>query len=112
MFMPSQTGRDVKRPWGESPIRRLLAELYCLSLVFRFHTDNNDGRKAATLLVVLAWAAIEVGAAYGVATLPNEVWYLRIAVGILIGRMWEIQINNVAGVGLSYNNSDGDKTDE
>jgi len=108
--MSHDAGRDVQRPWRDAPLRRLVAELYCLSLVFRFHTDNNDGRKAATLLVVLAWAAIEVGAAYGVATLPNEVWYLRIAVGILIGRMWEIQINNVAGVGLSYGgDDDGDE---
>ena len=104
--MSHDAGRDVQRPWRDAPFRRLVAELYCLSLVFRFHRDNDHTRKAATLVVVVVWGAIEVGAAYGVATLPSEVWYLRLAVGILVGRMWGIQVNNVAGVGLSYGGDD------
>lgn len=105
---------DARASLFKHPRRRIAAELYTFSLVFRFHVDNNDGRKFATLLVVGVWAALEVGAAYGFASLPNEFYFIRIFVGILIGRMWGIQFNNFAGLEFSYTNqsdSDDDRGD-
>lgn len=93
----------------DHPLRRLYAELYCLALTFIFHQGNNHGRKLATLVVVGVWASLEVGAAYGAAELPNQFTYIRLFVGILIGRMWGIEFNNIAGLELNYGGeNDGD----
>lgn len=89
---------DARASITERPLRRLVAELYCLSHVFVPTEANNNARKVGTVLVVLAWAMIEVGSAYGVAELPEQFFYIRVFVGVLIGRMWGIQINNFAGV--------------
>jgi len=109
--MPNQSiGERLRLPWSHAPIKRFWAEMYCFALVFWFHADNHDGRKAITLVVVLVWAAIELGAAFGYANLPSEFFFLRIVVGIVVGRMWGIQITNVAGVELGYKGTD-DKDD-
>lgn len=100
--------QDCRVSFLEAPRRRVRAELYCLYRTFWFHEDNNDGRKAATLLVVGAWALIEAGAAFEYATLPDQFFFLRVVVGVLIGRMWGIEINNFAGVEFGYTTSDDD----
>jgi hypothetical protein len=97
---------DVHRSFVDAPWRRLRAELYCLWLSFRPHPDNHNGRKAATLTVIGVWAAVEVGAAFGVAALPDQFFFLRVVVGVLIGRMWGIEINNFAGVEFVYTDDD------
>lgn len=102
------TPEDVHKPFRERPGRRIAAELYCLALSFWFHPNNNHGRKAATILVVGVWAAIEVGAAFGPADLPNQFSFLRLFVGVLVGRMWGIEINNFAGVEFGYSDSGGE----
>jgi len=94
--------RDIRRSFSDAPRRRIVAELYCLLLTFVFHPDNDDVRKFGTLVVVGVWAVVEVGAAFGYATLPDQFFYLRVFVGILIGRVWGIEINNFAGLEFSY----------
>lgn len=99
---------DVHRSWFDDPLARLRAELYCLWLAFRPHENNHDIRKAATLVVVGVWAAIETGSAFGAASLPDQFLFLRLVVGVLIGRMWGIEINNFAGVEFAYSSDNGE----
>jgi len=109
---PKPTPKDARRPWHRQPLRRAYAELYCLLLTVVFHDGNNHGRKALTILLVVAWAAIEVGAAYGLATLPDQFFVLRLVVGLVIGRMWGIEMNNLAGVEFSYSDAEDDSNDD
>lgn len=99
---PDALGRRVR----DDPRGRVLAELYCLVLTVVFHDGNSHARKALTILVVGVWGVVEVGAAFGYANLPNQFVYLRIVVGVLIGRMWGIEINNFAGVEIAYGDSE------
>jgi len=85
-----------------------MAEIYCLFLTFVFHPDNDDVRKFGTLVVVGVWALLEVGSAFGYATLPDQFFYIRVFVGILIGRVWGIEFNNFAGLEFSYVDRGGD----
>jgi len=93
---------DIHRSFIQAPLRRTTAEVYCLWLTFRPHPDNNHGRKLATLAVVGVWAALEVGAGFGYAELPDQFYFIRLVVGVLIGRMWGIEINNFAGVEFEH----------
>ena len=106
------TPRDARRSFRDAPLRRLYCEVYCLALTLVFHPNNNHGRKAATIVIVGVWAAIEVGAAFGVATLPEQFFFLRLVVGVLIGRMWGIEINNFAGVEFAYGDNGGNDDDD
>ena len=103
------TPRDARQSFRDAPLRRLYCEAYCLVLTFVFHASNNHGRKLATIAVVGVWAAIEVGAAYGVATLPEQFLLLRLVVGVVVGRMWGIEVNNFAGVKFTHLNGEGDE---
>lgn len=103
---------DTRVPFRESPLRRIAAELYCLALTFIFHPNNDHQRKFATLLVVGVWGAIEVGAAFGTATLPEQFYFLRLVVGVVLGRMWGIEINNFAGLEFDYGASTDGGADE
>lgn len=98
---------DIHRSFGDAPGRRVYAEAVCLWRTFVFHAENHDGRKLATLVVVGVWALLEVGAAFGVAELPEQFTFLRLFVGVLIGRMWGIEINNFAGVEFDYSSGGG-----
>ena len=102
------TPSDARRRFRDAPLRRVYCEVYCLLLTLVFHEGNNHGRKALTIVVVGVWAALEVGAAYGYADLPNQFLFLRLVVGVLVGRMWGIEINNFAGVEFRYGGDDGD----
>lgn len=93
---------DARCSFWHNPVRRTVAELYCFALVFKPYNGNSHERKFGTILVVLVWAALELGAAYGAADLPNQFFYIRLFVGVLIGRMWGIQFNNFAGVEFAY----------
>jgi hypothetical protein len=97
----------------DNPLGRLYGEVYCLLLTVLFHDENNHGRKLLTILVVAVWAALEVGAGFGVARLPDQFIFLRVVVGVLIGRMWGIEINNFAGIEFQYSDDgdDGSGTD-
>lgn len=107
------TPDDARRSVTEAPLRRLVCEAYCLYLTFRPHDGNHDGRKAATLVVVGVWAAVEVGAAFGHASLPEQFILLRVVVGVLIGRMWGIEINNFAGVEFTHtDDEEGENGDD
>jgi hypothetical protein len=106
------TPRDARQSFFDAPLRRAYVELYCLALTFIFHAGNNHGRKALTILVVGVWAALEVGAAYGVADLPEQFFFLRLLVGVLIGRMWGIEFNNLAGVEFTYSDEGDNNGDE
>jgi hypothetical protein len=99
---------DIRRSFTDAPVRRTAAELYCLTLVLRPHANNSDARKAGTIILVGVWALIEVGAAFGVAALPEQFFFLRVLVGVLIGRMWGIEINNFAGVEFHYEGENDD----
>lgn len=103
---------DVRRPLGTNPLRRIVAEAYCLMLTFIFHAENSNSRTAATLLVVVAWGLIEVGAAFGFAALPDQFFFLRLIVGMIIGRMWGIEINNFAGIDFTHTGSEDDTNDD
>ena len=97
--------RDATCPL-QRPMRYLLAQAYCGYLVFRFHGDNNHLRKAVTLLVVIVWGVLEIGAAFGLATLPSEFLYLRLFVGILLGKMWDIEFQTFADAAAPLGSSD------
>lgn len=101
---------DVRRSFLDAPLARVRAELYCLYLTVRPHPDNNHARKAGTLIVILVWGVLEVGSAFGAANLPSQFTFLRLFVGVLIGRMWGIEINNFAGVEFGHTamNTNGD----
>lgn len=104
------TPRDARRSFFTAPFRRIYCELYCLALTLVFHDGNNHGRKALTILIVAVWALVEVGAAFEYATLPDQFFFLRLVVGVLIGRMWGIELNNFAGVEFTYQeDDDGDE---
>jgi hypothetical protein len=103
---------DATVDFRDAPVRRTVAELYCLYLTMVFHDDNHNGRKLATLVVVGVWGAIEVGSAFGAATIPTQFFFLRLFVGVLIGRMWGIEINNFAGVEFSHDSGDGGDSDD
>ena len=92
----------------DDPLRRLKAEAYCFARAFYFHDQNNHLRKAITLLVVIVWMALEIGAAYGWATLPEHFLYLRLFVGVLLGRMWDIEVNSFAGTVFSDTDREGE----
>lgn len=103
---------DARTSFWEHPLRRTAAEALCFALIWIPIDGNSHERKAATIMVVAVWGALEVGAAYGAADLPNQFFYIRVFIGILIGRMWGIQFNNFAGVEFAYsddgrNGSDG-----
>lgn len=102
------TPSDARRSLLDAPLRRLYAELYCLWLTLVFHDGNHHGRKALTILIVGVWALLEVGAAFGYAHLPEQFYMLRLGVGILVGRMWGIELNNFAGVEFTYNGNRSD----
>jgi len=99
---------DARTSFTESPRRRISAELRCFLLVFWMYETNNDSRKAVTILAVAVYALLELGAAFGYANLPAEFFYMRLFIGILIGRMWGIQFNNVAGLSFEPINSEDD----
>jgi len=86
--------------------------MYCFARTFWFHEDNNHQRKLATLIVVSTWAAIEVGAAFGVADIPDQFLLFRLVVGALLGRMWGIEVNNFAGVELTHRRTDDEDGDD
>lgn len=111
-FLRRPDPRDATRPL-DAPVRYLLAQLYCGYLVFRFHGQNNHLRKAVTLLVVIVWATLEVGAAFDLATLPGEFLYLRLFVGILLGKMWDIEFQTFADAAapLSGGGGNADETE-
>lgn len=78
--------------------RRLYVELYCFYLIFRFHDHNNHLRKAVTIMVVFVWAVLEIGLAFELARVPEPLSWLRLFVGLLLARMWNIELNNFAQV--------------
>lgn len=90
------------------PFKRLTGEAYCLSRVFVPYNGNDNTRKYATLAIVVTWATLELLSALGHATLPDGFYLLRLFVGILIGRMWGIQFNNIAGMEFSYDDGEDD----
>ena len=92
--------RDPTMPFADAPLKRLYAEVYCFVLTFVFHDGNNYLRKAITLMVILVWMTLEIGSAFGYADLPSQFWYLRGFVGLLLGRMWNIEINSFADLKL------------
>jgi hypothetical protein len=110
------TPEHARQRFRDEPVGRTLAELYCLYLTFIFHDKNHDLRKFATIVLVGVWAVLEVGAAFELATLPEQFVYIRLLVGVLVGRMWGIEFDNFAGLAVDYPNSetgeDGDSGDE
>jgi len=89
---------DTQLSWTEAPYTRAKAELFCFLLVWFPHKHNNNTRKMLTLVVFVIWGAIEAGAAFGAATLPNQFVLIRGIVLVLLGRMWGLEINNFAGL--------------
>jgi hypothetical protein len=104
------TRDDARQRLRDDPTRRLYAELYCFFLTFVFHDGNNHTRKAFTIAIVGVWAAIELGAAFGYATVPDQFFFLRVVVGVILGKMWEIEVNNFAGVEFGYGDDSNDSS--
>lgn len=101
---------DARKRWVDDPLRRGIAELYVFLLIFIPHRYNNNARKYLTLLLFSTWAAIEIGTAFHLATVPSQFSLIRGLVLILLGRMWGLELNNFAGVEYSNesNNQDSD----
>lgn len=100
---------DVRASFSDAPIRRIYAECYTLGLTFIFHERNNHLRKALTMLVAVVWAVLEVANALDAigVTLPPLFEFFRLFVMILIGRMWNIEINSFAELIDSGDGSEG-----
>lgn len=101
---------DCRRP--VTHYRRLAAEAYCLLLVFIPHHYNNTTRKLVTVIIVSAWALLEVvnaapGLVPGDVMLPEGFAYIRIFIGVLVGRMWGIQFNSIADYSINSEDDDG-----
>lgn len=108
MYDRDQLRADLAAP----RYRRFKAEAYCLLLSMVPHKGNHYGRTLATMALLLVWASIEIGAAFDYAELPDQFFFLRLVVGVVIGRMWGIEINNVAGVEIGYRTDNGDGGDD
>ena len=79
---------------------RVRVELYCFFLIFRFHDNNNHLRKAVTIMVVIVWAVLEISIALNLGSVPDSLSWLRLFVGLLLARMWNIELNSFA-MGIS-----------
>jgi hypothetical protein len=104
---------DTRESFRDAPLTRLRAELYCLGLVFWFWDGNNHARKAATIVLVSTWGVVTVGLTFDSLSTAKPPFYIVLTgiVFLIIGRMWDIQINNFAGVELnndSGSDSEGD----
>ena len=95
-----------------APHRRLIGEAVCFGLIFVPYNGNNNTRKFVTAILTVAAALIIVGDAFGIADPPNYFLYLLLFVGVIVGRMWGIQFNNIAGVEFSYDTQDTDSEDD
>jgi hypothetical protein len=61
--------------------------------------SNNDARKHLSTVLVLTWSALTIGFAAGVFGNPSVVFYgpLTAFVWMLIGRMWGLEVQGLAG---------------
>jgi len=102
---------DLTTAPSESLSERLYAELYCLGLAFVFHDGNNHVRKALTLLLFLVWGAVTVGLSFeSVGTVQPPFYPVMTGiVFLIIGRMWNIEVNNFAGLRLGDERSGDDE---
>lgn len=88
--------------------QRLYAEVFCFYLIFRFHDYNNHLRKAVTLMVVFVWGTLEVLRALEIGTMPESMSWLRLFVGVLLARMWNIELDSFASAAVDANRSSPD----
>lgn len=91
--------RDLAAPWVAHPKLRLALELLAIQRTFRPVPSNNDARKYLSSILVLTWAVLTVGFAAGVFGNPSVVFYgpLTAFVWALIGRMWGLEVQGLAG---------------
>lgn len=99
---------DLQRPIARAPIARLWAELYCLGLTFVFHGGNNHIRKAVTLLLFAVWGGITVGLSFESVSVVQPPFYSVITglVFLIIGRMWDIEVDNFATMPTGQDDGD------
>lgn len=95
----------------ERPRERCRLEAVAFYRVFRFHDDNNHVRKAVTLMVVTVWGILEIinaapGLVAGEVMLPSEFAWLRLFVGLLLARMWDIELTNFTDATLRGDDSE------
>jgi len=91
--------RDLAAPWVARPKLRLALELLAIQRTFRPVPANNDARKYLSSILVLTWAILTLGLAAGVFGNPSVVFYgpLTAFVWALIGRMWGLEVQGLAG---------------
>ena len=71
------------------PVRDRHTELQALKLALTPHEQNNDVRKAITIMLVASWCIVFIGIAYG-AAVPTEMFGLLSAfVGAWVSKMQE-----------------------
>jgi hypothetical protein len=73
---------------------------------------NNDVRKHLSTILVTTWALLTLGFAAGVFNSPSVVFYgpLTAFVWALIGRMWGLEVQGLAGP-LQIGTEDGDDSE-
>jgi len=103
---------DARQSWLSHPRRRAKAEVLALLLIFVPHKYNSRYQKLFTLMVFSAWFTIEIGAAFEYAHIPDQFALIRGIVLILIGRMWGLELNNLAGIEFSNLNNSGSNGNE
>lgn len=91
---------DAIPPFHERPRERCRLEAHAFYRVFRFHDNNNHVRKAVTLMVVAVWGILEITIATDMAMVPDSLTWLRLFVGLLLARMWDIELNSFTGATL------------
>lgn len=91
---------------------RLRFELYCLLLVFLPYEGNSDGRKLIVTLITGTSILIAILDSIGLANPPSYFRYWLIFNGLIVGRMWGIQFNNIAGVSISHDRDQRSQTSD
>lgn len=72
-------------------------EIRALRRVFVFHGDNSTIEKVVLLAVVITWVVLEIGTTFSAATPPGSMWWIRIVVAFVVGRMLGIERSLVEG---------------
>lgn len=94
--------------------RRILAEIYCLGLVFRFHHRNNHLRKAVTFAFVFVWLGITAALTFEQVPSVQPPFYhaFTALVFLIVGRMWDIEVQSLADAAVQGSLQSSEQDDE
>jgi hypothetical protein len=92
--------RELAAPWVTRPKLRLALEALAIRRTFVPYDGNNDARKILTTILGVTWMILTIGYASGrFGADPSLVFYgpLSALIGLLVGRMWGLEVQGLAG---------------